>query len=74
MSFSKEIIEKIASKEKIDEVLRSLIVEDTDDEISDLVFEKTACFYYNGYKGVESFDRLSVQECRELFLKMIEER
>lgn len=73
-SFSKEIIEKIASKEKIDEVLRSLIVEDTDDEISDLVFEKTACFYYNGYKGVESFDRLSVQECRELFLKMIEER
>ena len=44
-ALSKEIIEKIASKEKLwTKLLRSLIVEDTDDEISDLVFEKTACF------------------------------
>lgn len=73
-SFNREIIEKTASKEKIDEVLRSLIAEGAYNGVPDLVLEKTACFYYNGYKGIESLDMLSAQECRELFLKETEGR
>lgn len=64
-SFNKDTIEKALPKEEIDEILQSLSIGNAFGDIPDLVFEKTACFYCNGYKSIESFDKLSAQECRK---------